>query len=583
MGQLDRISSPTDVRRLGARPADELAGEIRTFLVESVSRTGGHLGPNLGVVELTIALHRRFRSPQDAIVFDTGHQSYVHKLLTGRQAAFRLLRQYGGLSGYPSRGESPHDLVENSHASTALSYADGLAKGFEVSGRTDRRVIAVVGDGSLTGGMAWEALNNIGAGRRPVIVVLNDNGRSYAPTAGALAGHLTALRDRTSAGCLFEQLGLHYLGPVDGHDLDALAEAFDRAAALDGPVVVHCLTRKGRGYRPAETDEADRLHTVGPAPRPHRVTETSPAEDRPWTDLFGEALAGLAGRRPDVVAVTAAMRLPTGLGPMSDRFGERVYDVGIAEQHAVASAAGLATAGLRPVVAIYSTFLNRAFDQVLMDVALHQLNVTFVLDRAGITGPDGPSHHGMWDVGLLGLVPGLRLAAPRDGRRLRELLDEAVGGDGPRALRFPRGRAPAELAGLGRIGCAERLTPAGAETGRVLLLPVGPLAGAALAAADALGRGGIDADVVDPRWLVADAELVAEAAAHRLVVTVEDNALPGGFGERLTAALRAGRADSEVLTLGLPTDFVPAGGRSELLHRFGLDAAGIERAVRSVL
>ncbi|WP_203784314.1 1-deoxy-D-xylulose-5-phosphate synthase, partial [Asanoa ferruginea] len=452
MVYLSHIQCPADLRALPESALPALAAEIRSRLIESVSRTGGHLGPNLGVVELTLALHRVFDSPHDAIVWDTGHQAYVHKMLTGRWAALDSLRQEGGLSGYPSRSESAHDIVENSHASTALSYADGLAKAFAIGGRPDRFVVAVVGDGSLTGGMAWEALNNIGAApQRPLVVVLNDNGRSYAPTAGAVSAHLASLHSANgSAASVFEQLGLGYLGPIDGHNTAEVEVALRKARSLGTPTVVHCLTRKGLGHPPAEQDEADRMHTVGPA---------GPSSGaRSWTSVFSDEMVALGSSRPDVVAISAAMLGPTGLQAFADRYPDRAFDVGIAEQHAVTSAAGLATGGLHPVVCVYSTFLNRAFDQVMMDVALHRLPVTFVLDRAGITGSDGPSHHGMWDLSLLGLVPGMRVAAPRDGEQLRLLLREAVAHrDGPAALRFPKADVGPALPAVGRLGSADVL------------------------------------------------------------------------------------------------------------------------------
>ncbi|MDG4827496.1 1-deoxy-D-xylulose-5-phosphate synthase [Asanoa sp. WMMD1127] len=682
MALLERIHCPADVRALPESALPELASEIRAALIETVTRTGGHLGPNLGVVELTIALHRVFDSPHDALVWDTGHQAYVHKMLTGRWAALDSLRQEGGLSGYPSRSESAHDIVENSHASTALSYADGLAKAFAIGGRPDRRVVAVVGDGSLTGGMAWEALNNIGAApSRPVVVVLNDNGRSYAPTFGAVGRHLTSLRDG-SAASVFEQLGLHYLGPVDGHDAAAVEVALRKARTLGTPTVVHCLTRKGLGHAPAEADEADRMHTVSPA---------GPSSGRSWTSVFGEEMVALGAARPDVVAISAAMLGPTGLQAFADAYPSRTFDVGIAEQHAVASAAGLATGGLHPVVCVYSTFLNRAFDQVLMDVALHRLPVTFVLDRAGITGSDGPSHHGMWDLSLLGMVPGMRVAAPRDGDQLRLLLREAVERrDGPAALRFPKASVGAALPAVGKLGTADVLrwgpagdhrspsapggawraasaaggapavasdgagsgagpepafggapaptshasgsdagpepafggapapTSHGAGSGAgsgttfggggevrsgservrasavapwpdavadgVLVLAVGPLGAAALAAADLLARDGVAVTVADPRWLLpVDPELVAAATAYRLVVTVEDNGAHGGYGDAVSRALRGAGAHVPVRSLALPQRFLAHGSRSAILKARGLDAESIAGAVRREL
>ena len=580
-GLLESLSSPADLRRLRAADLRDLAAEIREQLVRHVSLTGGHLGPNLGVVELTIALHRVFASPRDVIVWDTGHQTYVHKMLTGRLDGFDTLRQAGGLSGYPSRAESEHDVIENSHASTALSYADGLAKAFELTGCGERRVVAIVGDGAMTGGMCWEALNNIAAvPRRPVVIVLNDNERSYSPTVGSLAVHLRALRAGTARGNVFEDLGFAYLGPVDGHDVIAVEGALRAAAVLRHPVVVHCLTRKGAGYPAAENDEADRLHTISPA-GPAPKGRHGPA----WTDAFGEEMVAIAAERPDVVAVTAAMLRPTGLFPLACRFPDRVFDVGIAEQHAVTSAAGLAAAGLHPVVAIYSTFLNRAFDQVLMDAALHRAPITFVLDRAGITGPDGPSHHGMWDVSLFGLVPGVRIAAPRGVEQLRTLLRECVAHQaGPTMLRFPRGRSGETVLATARLGTAELLTERSADSS-VLLIPVGPLAAVALEASRRLRKLGIEAAVVDPRWISpVDAELVVFAAEHRLVVTIEDNALAGGFGDALARALRSTKGSRpELLTLGLPSDFVPAGERGELLSAHGLTAHDITLSVSAAL
>jgi 1-deoxy-D-xylulose-5-phosphate synthase len=572
---LETLASPADLQRLPEADLPGLADEIRARLVSQVTRTGGHLGPNLGVVELTIALHRVFTSPRDVIVWDTGHQTYVHKMLTGRLGRFDTLRQAGGLSGYPSRTESEHDVIENSHASTALSYADGLAKGFQLTGDVGRRVVAVVGDGAMTGGMCWEALNNIAAAPdRPVVIVLNDNGRSYEPTVGSLAIHLRALRTGTARGNVFEQLGLAYLGPVDGHDTMALEAALRTAALLEHPVVVHCLTRKGAGHIPAELDEADHLHTVNPT----HPAATSQAHGPAWTDVFGEELVTIAAERADVVAVTAAMMRPTGLFPLACRYPGRMFDVGIAEQHAVTSAAGLAAAGLHPVVAIYSTFLNRAFDQVLMDAALHRAPITFVLDRAGITGPDGPSHHGMWDVALFGLVPGLRIAAPRDAQQLRVLLRACIAHQaGPTMLRFPRGRSGLVLRARGTIGGAELLTEGRSD---VLLVSVGPLAAAALEASQRLRELGIRATVVDPRWITpVDPELVRYAGEHRLVVTIEDDALPGGFGDALARALRRTGGRPDLIALGLPDEFIAAGERADLLHAHALDAEGITHAV----
>ncbi|MEU5583432.1 1-deoxy-D-xylulose-5-phosphate synthase [Streptomyces huasconensis] len=575
--------TPGALRALPLEQLGQVAARIRSLLVEHVCASGGHLGPNLGVVELTLALHRVFHSPEDALVFDTGHQAYVHKMLTGRVAGFAQLRRRGGLSGYPSRSESVHDWVENSHASTALSYADGLAKAFAARGQGGRWVVPVIGDGALTGGLAFEALNNLGGhGHRRVIVVLNDNGRSYAPTHGALARHLAKLR-RTGVdkrleemGNVFTDLGFSYLGPVDGHDLAALEETLHQARAVGGPVVVHAVTVKGKGYAPAEADEADCLHavaTVDPA------TGAAPGgAAATWTDVFADELTHLASRHGDVVALTAAMLQPTGLKPFADRFPERVFDVGIAEQHAVCSAAGLSMGGLHPVVAVYATFLNRAFDQLLMDVALHRLPVTLVLDRAGITGPDGASHHGMWDHTLLSLVPGLRLATPRDGATLRVLLGEALADqDGPTVLRFPKGSVPADLPAAGRVGQVDLLTGTGSD---VLLVGFGAMAGACLTARDQLGLHGLSVTVAAPRWaLPMPPELIDLAARHRLTVTVEDSARTGGLGTALAQACTDATAGAVVHTMGLPRTFLSHGSRGELLAATGLLPDGITSTV----
>nr|WP_211177758.1 1-deoxy-D-xylulose-5-phosphate synthase [Pseudonocardia acidicola] len=567
---LEQLTGPADLRRLPAAALPELAAEIREMLVGSVPRTGGHLGPNLGVVELTIALHRVFDSPRDAIVWDTGHQAYVHKLLTGRRDGFARLRQAGGLSGYPSRAESEHDLVENSHASTALSYADGLAKAFALRSQAERAVVAVVGDGALTGGMCWEALNNIGAAPdRGVIMVLNDNGRSYAPTVGAVAGHLAALRRRRVSRSVFEELGLAYLGPVDGHDITATEQALRRARALGRPVVVHCVTVKGKGHRPAEDDELDCMHTVSP-----------PGSGAPtWTGVLADELVAIGRAHPEVVALTAAMLQPTGLGEFARAFPDRVFDVGIAEQHLFGSAAGLAMGGLHPVVCVYATFLNRAFDQLLLDVALHRLPVTVVLDRAGVTGNDGPSHNGMWDLSLLAVVPGMRVAAPRDAAQLRALLREAVDHPGPTALRFPKGDAGEDLPALDRIGAADVLARHGC--GGVLVVAAGPCARAAVEAAAQLVGADTDVTVVDPRWLLpVDPALAGLADRYRLVVTVEDNGGAGGFGDALARAVRATGSDVPVRSVCLCQSFLPHGSRGDLLADHRIDAAGIVRACR---
>ncbi|MFI2346292.1 1-deoxy-D-xylulose-5-phosphate synthase [Streptomyces sp. NPDC019443] len=579
---LSRVRGPHQLRLLDAADLLVLADEIRDYLVSTVCRTGGHLGPNLGVVELTIALHRVFDSPRDPILWDTGHQAYVHKLLTGRMEDFAQLRQADGLSGYPSRAESEHDLVENSHASTALSYADGMAKAFQLRGEHDRTVVAVVGDGALTGGMCWEALNNIGAAKdRRMVIVINDNGRSYAPTSGGLADHLARLR-----GCpapkgtgvepgwsLFEHLGLAYLGPVDGHDAVALESAFMQARDQGGPVVVHCVTDKGRGYPPAEADEADRLHAVGvvdPATgRPPRNDKTS------WTEVFASALTALADDRDDLVAITAAMLRPAGLHPLAQRYPHRVFDVGIAEQHAVTSAAGLAMAGMHPVVAVYSAFLNRAFDQALMDVALHRLPVTFVLDRAGVTGEDGPSHHGMWDLSVFGLLPRIRIAAPRDAVTLRQQLAEAVSvSDGPTLVRFPKGAVGPDVPAIDHVDGLDvlRREPRSA----VLVVSVGALAPACLAMAERLAKQGVGVTVVDPRWVIpVSPALVPMAIAHRLVAVVEDGNRAGGVGTAVAELLREHNVRTPVRTFGLAPQFLAAGQRSDVLAAQGLDAENL--------
>jgi 1-deoxy-D-xylulose-5-phosphate synthase len=582
--------SPMRLRALPAGQLPEVAAQIRRFLIEKVTASGGHLGPNLGAVELTMALHRVFRSPRDVLLFDTGHQAYVHKVLTGRADGFDRLRQGGGLSGYPSRAESAHDVIENSHASTALSYADGFAKAFRLRGESDRSVVAVVGDGAMAGGMCWEAMGSIGASPDwPVIVVLNDNGRSYSPTVGSLAEHLRSLRlvdgnvrpIRAAGGNLFKTLGFGYIGPVDGHDILALERALRKAAGLGRPVVVHAVTVKGKGYGPAEEHEEDRMHAVGVLDAATGRAQVPAAPS--WTQVFAEEIAAIGAGRPDVVAVTAAMLHPVGLGEFAARFPDRVFDVGMAEQHAVTSAAGLAMAGLHPVVAIYSTFLNRAFDQVLMDVALHRLPVTFVLDRAGVTGPDGSSHHGIWDNGWLPMVPGLRLAAPRDPAQLRALLREAVDSTGPAAIRYPKATVAADILAVRRTGDLDVLREdPGAE---VLLVAVGATAPACLAAAGDLASRGVPVTVVDPRWIAPlDPELIAMCRNHRLTLAVEDAAVTGSVGARLASATAACGtaacgASPEVVSVALPQQFLPHDSRERLLSTHGLDAASICAAV----
>ncbi|ODR04487.1 1-deoxy-D-xylulose-5-phosphate synthase [Mycobacterium sherrisii] len=619
---LEQIRGPADLQHLSQRQLRDLAKEIREFLIHKVAATGGHLGPNLGVVELTLALHRVFDSPHDPIIFDTGHQAYVHKMLTGRCQDFETLRKKGGLSGYPSRAESEHDWVESSHASAALSYADGLAKAFELTGHRNRHVVAVVGDGALTGGMCWEALNNIAASRRPVIVVVNDNGRSYAPTIGGVADHLAMLRlqpayeqvlekgrdlmravpligeicyhfmhsvkagikDSLAPQLLFTDLGLKYVGPVDGHDERAVEAALRRARGFGGPVIVHVATRKGMGYPPAEADEAEQMHSTVPI---DPVTGQATQIPGPgWTATFSDALIGYARKRRDIVAITAAMPGPTGLTAFGQRFPDRLFDVGIAEQHAITSAAGLAMGGMHPVVAIYSTFLNRAFDQIMMDVALHKLPVTFVLDRAGITGSDGPSHNGMWDMSMLGIVPGMRVAAPRDGARLREELGEALDvTDGPTAIRFPKGDVGQGIPALERLGSGISAVdvlavPAGGLNHDVLLVAVGAFAPMGLEVAKRLHNQGIGVTVIDPRWVLPVSHGVVELAAqHKLLVTLEDNGVNGGVGSAISAALRTAEIDLPCRDVGLRQEFYEHASRGEVLAELGLTDQDVARRI----
>jgi 1-deoxy-D-xylulose-5-phosphate synthase len=620
---LETISSPRDLKQLSPDELPRLASEIRDVLIETVSRTSGHLGPNLGVVELTIALHRVFDSPVDRIVFDVGHQAYVHKLLTGRHAQFGTLRQAGGVSGYPSRAESEHDMVENSHASTSLCYADGLAKAYRLRGETDRTVVAVIGDGALTGGMAWEALNNIAvASGSRIVIVVNDNGRSYQPTIGGLADHLATVRvsqryeqvldyikttlthtplvgpplyetlhgikkgikDVLQPQVLFEDLGLKYLGPINGHDEQMVEHALRRASDFAGPVLVHVITRKGFGYPLAEQNEEDCLHQV-PAGAPVHVLAPPSATAVPrrtWSEVFGDNMVAIGTRRPDVVAITAAMLHPTGLGAFARAFPDRVFDVGIAEQHAMTCAAGMAMGGLHPVVAIYATFLNRAFDQLLMDVALHKLPVTIALDRAGVTGPDGASHHGMWDGSILQVVPGLKIAWPRDATRIGELLSEAVAvSDGPTVLRYPKGTVGAEVEAIGKLGGMDVLArPAEGLANDVLLAGAGPMAVTCVLAAERLADHGIGVTVVDPRWVKPLDEALASAAReHRLVVTAEDNGRAGGFGDAVSRLLRDHDVDTPVRTFGLPQEFLDHGDRAQILDDLGLAPQHLARAI----
>ena len=620
MSLLDQVRSPRDLKVLAPDQIPALAEEIRAFLIAKVTTTGGHLGPNLGVVELTIALHRVFDSPQDVLVFDTGHQAYVHKILTGRADQFDGLRQAGGMSGYPSRTESSHDVVENSHASTALSYADGIAKAFELQGMLDRRsVVAVIGDGALTGGMAWEALNNIAdAQHRPVVIVVNDNARSYSPTIGGLAHHLSTLRttggyerfldwgkavlgrtpvvgsplydtlhgvkkgikDIVAPQGMFEDLGLKYIGPVDGHDEEAVERALSRAKAYSRPVIVHVITEKGRGYGPAELDDADHFHTVGVVDPDTGQPMVAGAPG--WTSVFSEELVQIGRDNAKVVAITAAMQGPVGLDAFASEFPHRCYDVGIAEQHAVTSAAGMAFAGLHPVVALYATFLNRAFDQVLMDCALHRAGVTFILDRAGVTGEDGPSHHGMWDMSLMQLVPGLSLAAPRDATTLRSLVREAIAiTDGPSVVRFPKGAVGEDIPALGRVGTVDVLHGDPELPADVLVVSVGAMASVALKVAERLLAQGIAVTVVDPGWVKPVAPALVELAGrHRLVVTVEDGGRAGGVGTSLAQTLRDHDVRTPFRDFGIEQRFIVEQGKpAQVKEAIGLTPQRIARDI----
>ncbi|WP_394768337.1 1-deoxy-D-xylulose-5-phosphate synthase [Lacisediminihabitans sp.] len=618
MSLLESIHGPRDLDALSTEQLVELAAEIRAFLITEVSKTGGHLGPNLGVVELTMAVHSVFDSPNDAIVFDTGHQSYVHKLLTGRQD-FSRLRERGGLAGYPQRSESVHDIVESSHASSSLSWADGISRAFQMTGQKDRHVVAIVGDGALTGGMTWEALNNISDDNsRNLVIIVNDNGRSYAPTIGGMARFLNDVRTRRSYRdlyvssrrlfdrfgkpgqaiyrgvrgglhgflsrfsnneALYSNLDIKYIGPVHGHDIHALQEALRQAKNYGAPVIVHAITQKGKGYQPAILDAADQFHAVG-----HIDPETGEpigGSDRPsWTSVFSEEIVRLADADPTIVGITAAMLRPTGLDKLAAKYPDRVFDVGIAEQHAVTSAAGLAFGGLHPVVALYATFINRAFDQVLMDVALHKAGVTFVLDRAGVTGPDGPSHHGMWDLAILQVIPNIRLSAPRDATRLREELGEAVAvTDAPTVVRFSKGNVGNEFEAVRRTADGVDVLVEAAHRD-VLIVTVGPMAELGLQVAERLAAQGIGATVIDPRWVVPVPRSVVDLAAeHRLVVTIEDGIRVGGIGTRIRQDLREAGVDTALNELGLPDEFLEHGSRAEILEEVGLTPQRIARDV----
>ena len=612
---LPRLKSPSDLARMSSEELSELSGEIRSFLIDKVSKSGGHLGPNLGIVELTIAIHRVFQSPHDVVIFDTGHQSYVHKILTGRAEGFEKLRQRGGIAGYPNRKESDHDVVENSHASTALSWADGVARAFSVQGITDRTVVAVVGDGALTGGMSWEALNNIAASENlRLVIVVNDNERSYSPTIGGVATYLSTLRatkgyekflewgkgvlertpvvgqpiyetlhgmkkglkDIVAPQGMFEDLGLKYLGPIDGHDITALEKALTQAKKFEGPVLVHAITEKGRGHAPALNDEAEKFHAVGVVDP--ETGEPLAKAGKTWTQEFSDSLVEIGGKRKDVVAITAAMLGPTGLDKFQEKFPERTFDVGIAEQHATTSAAGMAFAGLHPVVAVYSTFLNRAFDQLLLDVALHKAGVTFVLDRAGITGDDGPSHHGIWDLALTGIVPTLRVAAPRDGARLRELLSEAILiEDAPTLLRFPKGSINQDLPAFERRDGIDVLYRG--ESPDILLIAVGAMAQLAVDAAAQAYREGVGVTVIDPRWVrpLPISALARMSDRYSRIVVIEDGIKNGGISSALSDAFRDLEIGIPVHSIGVPVEFIEHSKRNQILEDLGITVQSVAR------
>jgi 1-deoxy-D-xylulose-5-phosphate synthase len=609
---IEQIKSPKDLAALSPADLIALAAEIRTFLIDKVTKTGGHLGPNLGVVELTIAIHRTFDSPKDVVLFDTGHQSYVHKILTGRSEGFELLRQKGGLSGYPSRVESDHDVIENSHASTALSWGDGISRGFSLTGQSDRHVVVVVGDGALTGGMSWEALNNIAtAESRNLVIVVNDNERSYSPTIGGMATYLSTLRvtrgyekfldwgkdvlqrtpvvggpiydtlhgmkkgikDIIAPQGMFEDLGLKYIGPIDGHDIEAMEKALAKAKAFGAPVILHAITEKGRGYAPAIEDEAEKFHAVGIVdpetglPLAKGVTT--------WTSVFADELVKQGESNPKLIAITAAMLGPTGLDKFADRFPDRTIDVGIAEQHAVTSAAGLAFAGMHPVVAVYATFLNRAFDQVLLDVALHKAGVTFVLDRAGVTGDDGPSHNGIWDLALTGIIPTMHVAAPRDGARLREVLAESIQiTDAPSMLRYPKGEVIADIPAFERRDGIDVLYRG--ESADVLLVSVGAMAAMAVEAASLAYREGVGVTVIDPRWIKPlPQSLVTMATRYKSVVVLEDGIRHGGIASTISEMFRDAGLQVPIHSIGVPLTFLEHAKRGQILSELGITAQQI--------
>ena len=613
---LEEINSPANLQGRTYPELDQLAGEIRTFLIEKVSKSGGHLGPNLGVVELTIAMHRVFDSPKDVMLFDTGHQSYVHKILTGRAKDFDHLRQKGGISGYPNRRESEHDVIENSHASGALSWAHGVASAFKIQRIADRKVVALVGDGALTGGMAWEALNNIAANDElPLVIIVNDNERSYSPTIGGVATYLSTLRatrgyekfldwgkgvlektpvvgqpiyetlhgvkkgikDIVAPQGMFEDLGLKYIGPVDGHNIAAIEDSLRLAKNYGAPVLVHVITEKGRGHAPAVQDEAEKFHAVGIVDA--ETGEPLAKSGTSWTSIFSEELVSLGGEREDLVAITAAMLGPTGLDKFQKEFPTRTFDVGIAEQHAAASAAGMAFAGLHPVVAVYSTFLNRAFDQLLLDVALHKAGVTFVLDRAGVTGDDGPSHNGIWDLALSGIVPGLAVAAPRDGARLRELLREAVAiNDGPSLLRFPKGAVVSDIPAFERRDGIDVLYRG--ESADILFVSVGALAQIAVEAAAQAYREGVGVTVIDPRWVKPlNQALITMARRYKSVVVLEDGIEHGGIASTISELFREHELEIPVHSIGVPLEFFEHAKRAEIFNEIGITVQSITRSL----
>ncbi len=613
---LSKIKSPSDLKALSAMELDQLCIEIRSFLIEQVSKSGGHLGPNLGVVELTIAIHRIFQSPKDVIVFDTGHQSYVHKLLTGRIAGFEKLRQRGGVAGYPNRSESEHDVVENSHASTALSWSDGIAKGFALTNQQDRTVICVVGDGALTGGMSWEALNNIAANKdEKLVIVVNDNERSYSPTIGGLATYLSTLRttrgyerfldwgkgvlektpivgqpiyetlhgmkkgikDIVAPQGMFEDLGIKYFGPVDGHDISAIEHALISAKDFGGPVLVHVITEKGRGHAPAINDEAEKFHAVGVVDA--ETGQPLSKAGQSWTTVFSEELVKIGAKRGDVVAITAAMMGPTGLDKFEKAYPDRTFDVGIAEQHATTAAAGMAYAGLHPVVAVYSTFLNRAFDQLLLDVALHKAGVTFVLDRAGITGDDGPSHNGIWDLALTGIVPTLHVAAPRDGERVRETLREALDiSYAPTLIRFPKGAINPDIPAFERRDGIDVLYRG--ESVDILLVSIGAFAQVAVDAAAQAYREGVGVTVIDPRWVKPlPKSLVTMAQRYKKVVVIEDGIKHGGIASTISELFRESGLNVPVHSIGVPLAFLEHAKRAQILEDLGITVQNITRSL----